>query len=388
MQSRSSRYTSSLFAFVLWFAFVPDATADTVTAYKHCEKWKPVPENCSWHGATFRVRPPARVGAHAILGTAVWDHNSTQFDRNIFVSIRGIGTNQENARFETNPPWGSGAQPIPQPSPIGEIGSWEAWGRIDLPPNQVYMVSILSSKMGPGCYTISGPRIKKLDTSGETCSTNGVPPSVTIPDQIPVLAPDMIAGKFPGGGLWAAQFRLPRPAVNSGYIVQEVRFSESGTRPSGGQPLAASKHYWEAWPVAKGKEEITDPNSLETAATFVKDLTGVTLSEQRYQKYYNDVFANQYAAGSKGRAETRAVAAFYEGTLPQDFVPNNPQTNSGKLLSTTTSPTFWHGTGLMRLFTFEFDFQRARTNADGTLRAGFLPTGTMTSLPPMETAPD
>jgi hypothetical protein len=219
-----------------------------------------------------------------------------------------------------------------------------------------------------------------------------VRPPVTDPDQIPVLAPNMLAGKFPGGCLWAVRFRLPRPAANSGFIVQEVLIKENGTRPNG-EPGAASRHYWEAWPIAKGHQEITDPNSRQTVAKFVKDLTGKTLSEPRLQQNVNDVFSNHYAAGGKGQAEWRAVAAFYEVTLPKDFVPNNPRTNSGRLLSTTVSPAFWRGTGLARRFTFEFDFQKAKTNADITnanaiLRAGVLPNGTITSDPPMETSRD
>jgi hypothetical protein len=91
MQSRRSRHPWALFAFVLGFAFVHDATADTVTAYKHCEVWRPpgapapAPKNCSWHGASFIVHPSGQVGAHEISATAIWDHNSTQFDRSMWV---------------------------------------------------------------------------------------------------------------------------------------------------------------------------------------------------------------------------------------------------------------------------------------------------------------
>jgi len=199
-----------------------------------------------------------------------------------------------------------------------------------------------------------------------------------------------MAGKFPGGCLWAVLFSLPSPAARNGYIIQEVLFSESGTGPSGGKPAAGSKHYWEAWPIAKGDTGITDPNSQETVAKFVKDLTGATLSQAPYQNNYNDIFFNSYLAGSQGRAEWRAVAAFYEVALPKQFIPNNQGTNSGKLLSTTTppnlwQPTFWHGSGLMRVLTFQYNFQKTRTNADAVLQGGHLPNGTMKSKPTMKT---
>lgn len=389
MQSRRSRHPWALFALVLGFAFVHDATADTVTAYKHCEVWRPpgapapAPRNCSWHGATFFVKPSGQIGAHEITGTAIWDHNSTQFDRNMHVSIFGIGTNQETARFDTNPPWGSGAQPIPRRSPIyGQF--WEASGRIDLPPNLNYMASILSSKMGPGCYTFSGPNIRSVDDSGETCS-NWVQPSSTGPDQIPVLVP-VVGEKFAGGALWAVQFSLPHPAAKSGFIIQELLMSESGTR-SNGQTAARTWHYWEAWPVIQGQQTITDPNSRETVAKFVQDRGGSPPFGQIYQQYCNDIFFKQYALRTKGWAEWRAVAAFYEKTLPQDFVPNNPDTESGNLLSTTASPPFWNGTGLVRRFRLDFDFRRTRTKADITVQGGALTNGTMTSPVQMTTIP-
>jgi hypothetical protein len=162
--------------------------------------------------------------------------------------------------------------------------------------------------------------------------------------------------------------------------------SESGTR-SNGQTAARTWHYWEAWPVIQGQQTITDPNSRETVAKFVQDRGGSPPFGQIYQQYCNDIFFKQYALRTKGWAEWRAVAAFYEKTLPQDFVPNNPDTESGNLLSTTASPPFWNGTGLVRRFRLDFDFRRTRTKADITVQGGALTNGTMTSPVQMTTIP-
>jgi len=197
-----------------------------------------------------------------------------------------------------------------------------------------------------------------------------------VPKQIPVVTPSPQFGpaKFPGGYIWAVRFHLPRPAVHNGFIVQEVRISESGTNAAGAR-ASSTRHYWEAWPVRRGQTTITDASAQQTVAEFIRSQGGVAPSAPALQVDYTDIFFQTYAAGNRGRREMRGVAAFYEVLLPPDFVTANPRTNAGALPSTTRRPGFWGGQGLFRLLVYQFDFRSSRTTADGTLRTAVLPSG-------------
>jgi hypothetical protein len=70
----------------------------------------------------------------------------------------------------------------------------------------------------------------------------------------------------------------------------------------------------------------------------------------------NDIFYKQFTTGNKRTYFIYGVAAFYEGTLPGDFIKNNSQTGAAQLLSTTKKPPFWKPGGLQRAVSYEFDF--------------------------------
>lgn len=202
------------------------------------------------------------------------------------------------------------------------------------------------------------------------------------PRQIPLLqtTPQFGPAKFPGGYIWAVRFQLPTRAVRSGHIIQEIRIVESGTNAAG-QQASGTRHYWEAWPVSQGQTTVTVASGSQTVAAFIRSQGGVAPSAAALQVAYNDIFFQTYAAGNRGSREQRGVAAFYEQSLPADFVVGNRQTNAGALPSTTRRPRFWTGQGLFRLVRFRFDFRSSRTTADATLQTASLATGNISTNP-------
>jgi hypothetical protein len=110
----------------------------------------------------------------------------------------------------------------------------------------------------------------------------------------------------------------------SGWIVQEITATRSGTVSGGGAVAApTTPHYWEAWSVdAAGK---VDPGSSD----------------------YNDQWSRRaWGAGSKGKW-TMGGKVFFTTTDPatQGFTAGGVP-EAGILLSTTTAPS---GLGAVRL---------------------------------------
>jgi len=196
--------------------------------------------------------------------------------------------------------------------------------------------------------------------------------------QYPVIqtSPQFGPMKFPGGYLWAILFRLPVPATNAGYIIQEVLMEESGTTSSGTHATGGN-HYWEAWPVSAGQSEITAASARQTIADFITSQGGRPPPGPIFSTPVNDIFFRTFAAGQVGSRTMQASAGFYDDALPSDFVVANPATGAGALPSTTTQPTFWQPKGLFRYLHFEFDFSTSRDPANATLQTATTAVGTI-----------
>lgn len=169
--------------------------------------------------------------------------------------------------------------------------------------------------------------------------------------------------KITGGFVWAVCFRLPSPAEEDGYIIQQIVQQESGTQLEGGVAVEIpfrSINYWEAWEVKKGE---TEPQQKQTINSFIKDtLHKSPTADPDYDIPMNDIFYKQYKVGAKGYYYVSGLAGFYHGTLPSDFIVDHPDTGAGALKSTRRKPDFWTHSGFSRfqhlVFTYQTEAER------------------------------
>jgi hypothetical protein len=143
---------------------------------------------------------------------------------------------------------------------------------------------------------------------------------------------------------WGVNFVLPMPAATSGWIVQELSYELNIT---GGKQ--DKRLFWEAFYVAQGAIRCIyfpldfngNPVGPDDHATLGPDDT------------YKDL--DPHPSNSMGLSMALGKARFYEGTLPADFIRENPQTLAGDRRSTTTQPAFWDGTGTDHNLTVTWD---------------------------------
>lgn len=128
-----------------------------------------------------------------------------------------------------------------------------------------------------------------------------------------------------GGFSWDVWFSIPTAAGQDGWVIQEVTADAKFTE-KGGKAKREQYHFWEAWQLKKGK-----------TTTIYQD-EGLDTNDDRY-------YTPARAAGSKGYDKTYGKVKFYEGPLPSDFKTNNPKTVAGILYSSSSSPSYWDGSG-------------------------------------------
>ena len=185
-----------------------------------------------------------------------------------------------------------------------------------------------------------------------------------------------------GAYLWEVQFKLDQPAIEDGWIVQEIElhFQKYDTVSHSwidyavdGKPLW---HFWEAWRVEKGKRTSSEGGGIDT---------------------YNSIGGYDRPIG---RNMVTGTVKFFVGgkerthpwPFPADYVPsgngwgdwyrnNNDKTKAGFLPSTDKKPEFWDGCGTPHNFEAYWNIQ-ARTNW-GTRKWGDLDStwGTPQPLP-------
>jgi hypothetical protein len=129
-----------------------------------------------------------------------------------------------------------------------------------------------------------------------------------------------------GGFDWKVWFNLPAAAANAGFVVQEIDARFNSQRRDGSTLDSSAFHFWEAWPVEKGKQ-----------ATIYQD--------KKLDDNDDQYFSAASPADTKGVSAVNGTVKFFEGSLPPDFKPNNPSTIAGILPSSTKQPPFWDGSG-------------------------------------------
>ena len=174
----------------------------------------------------------------------------------------------------------------------------------------------------------------------------------TRPSQDPTI--DTISGPQDlncGGYTWQSWWELPQPAGNDGWVIQEVLYTKHVEDASGATIEEETVHYWEAWPVDKGKtiSQYQDTGALPA---------------------YDDWYGGSPRNNTKGTIVMTGTAKFYEGTLPPDFVPNNPDTYAFDLPATTTEPDFWDGTGTTHNILATWDCTGGNNESTVTAQAG------------------
>jgi hypothetical protein len=166
--------------------------------------------------------------------------------------------------------------------------------------------------------------------------------------------------EIPFGFIWGVQFHLPEAAKTDGHIIQYIYQNQKGTNSSG-KAMNQDLHYWEAWKVMKGST--TPVESMSVAAAIGKQNLPVnSVNDYKFHRPMNDIFFKQFTSGNKGNYFIYGIAAFYEGTLPGDFIKNNSQTGALQLFSTTKKPPFWQPGGLQRAVNYEFDFTNGKND--------------------------
>ena len=164
--------------------------------------------------------------------------------------------------------------------------------------------------------------------------------------------------EIPFGFIWGVQFHLPEPAQNDGHIIQYIYQNQKGTNSSG-QAFDQDVHYWEAWKIMQGATTPTESMSVATAIGK-QNLPVNSINDYKFHRPMNDIFYKQFTSGNKGTYFIYGVAAFYEGSLPNNFTKNNALTGAKQLLSTTFKPPFWQPGGLQRAVSYEFDFTNGK----------------------------
>jgi hypothetical protein len=142
-----------------------------------------------------------------------------------------------------------------------------------------------------------------------------------------------------GGVDWRIYWDLPSAAGRDGWVIQEVTDTFDVKDAAGKSTFKKVYHFWEAWPVSKGK-----------SITQLQDNTATG-----YDNSYDDGYMISSFPGTKGELSIVGKAKFFEGDLPSDFKQKNPDTIAGNLYSTTTKPGFWDGSGVDHNITATWD---------------------------------
>ncbi len=185
--------------------------------------------------------------------------------------------------------------------------------------------------------------------------------------------------EIPFGFIWGVQFHLPEPAKSDGHVIQFIYQHQKGTN-SNGQSINFDVKYWEAWKILKGS---TTPTESMTVATAIgkQNMPVNSVNDYKFHRPMNDFFYKQFNTGNKGFYYIHGIAAFYEGSLPNDFIRNNAQTGAKQLLSTNKMPPFWQPGGLQRAVSYEFDFTNGKNDTKFKAKTiGAELAGTINSL--------
>ncbi len=139
-----------------------------------------------------------------------------------------------------------------------------------------------------------------------------------------------------GGFDWRIWWDIPHGSSRSGWVIQEITATFDAQKADGSEAFKKTYHYWEAWPVEKGKKisRFQDKHELPP---------------------FDDQYYTGARPGTKGTNTYVAKAKFFEGDLPADFKQSNPDTIAGDLYSTKKRPNFWDGTGIDHNITATWD---------------------------------
>ncbi len=149
--------------------------------------------------------------------------------------------------------------------------------------------------------------------------------------------------------------------TEDGWLVQEITYNVNAQDASGATVKNTSVHYWEAWPVTKGA---TQPDATDQAVTAGGSV-------------FNDQFSGPPLPNTKGTRSLTGTIMFHPGTLPADFVRNNPNAYAGILHATTSKPDFWNGSGEAHSLSSTWDCTKTPGTSTVTGQAGTTPvTGT------------
>ena len=164
----------------------------------------------------------------------------------------------------------------------------------------LYILNVKMNATGPG----NSDELQERDGQEGACSDT--------------LTYNTVAGGARGYAMWHITWELSQPTATGGYVVQEITGSVTASHPDG-RTYAADRHFWEAWYIPPGSQH----------TTLVLD-----------GESYDDRFGVQgWTPGASGTMTTSATARFYPGIeLPSTFIRNNPDTNAGRLPSTTQNP--------------------------------------------------
>ncbi len=134
--------------------------------------------------------------------------------------------------------------------------------------------------------------------------------------------------------VWHADFKT---TGRSGWIVQEI-FNTWQAKDAAGKAVASplTPHYLEAWAVdSAGK--VTPKQSARTGKSMAND-------------HWDTPNLKVYYRAVEGHSATTAKVYFTKtNPATQGFIRNNPATNAGGLLSSTTTPA---GLGKVRLYRY------------------------------------
>ena len=192
------------------------------------------------------------------------------------------------------------------------------------------------------------------NTGKDECTpySGEVAPKLQTVNIIPVSDPKITAnGRFE----WPVRFKLQEPAVDDGWIVQEIdasyeKYDTITNTWVGVTPLLAPSshvHYWEAWPVRKGKQT----SHLTSDSYKYDDNYAAYLPEEKGRVIVNGT-VKFYTGGSK-HEELLGDVPYGEGWGIWKFY--NPDTMAGMLPSTTTSPDFWDNCGTSHDIEYNWD---------------------------------
>jgi hypothetical protein len=145
-------------------------------------------------------------------------------------------------------------------------------------------------------------------------------------------------------------FDVPNEAGQDGWVIQELTATFDVKNADGSTAYSKTYHYWEAWPIKKGKK-VTDWQDQKL--------------DDNDDQYYSPSRPN-----TKGTITYTGTAKFYEGPLPADFKANNPDTIAGILPSTTTKPPNWDGSGTTHNIQSSWDCTGGKSTSSVSGQAG------------------